>query len=79
MFNYWYANCHPELVAQYYNLNNTPKATDLEDVVYHLTASVHSNSVYTRCCHRHPTELPEEDRMTISEQVVNCPEMRQWK
>jgi len=75
--NMYYQLVDPELAATYSNLNNQPTAAQIApDIIYHLVEANERPGSITLCCYKDAADdLPEDDRVTLSEQVCNCPEM----
>jgi hypothetical protein len=77
MSNRYYQIVNPELAATYNNLHNQPTAAEIApEIIYHLVEANERPGSFTLCCFQDAAnDLPEDDRVTLSEQVCNCPEM----
>jgi hypothetical protein len=72
--NIYYDRVDPELAATYNNLHNQPTAAQIEPgIIYHLVGNDSMPGSISICCYRDAERLPKEDRVTLSEQVCNCP------
>ena len=79
MTTYYSGVTNPELMAQYNNLRDTPKAKDIEPgIVYHLVTRSQDADERTVCCHRDPHNIPHTERITMSEQAVTCKRYKKW-
>ena len=74
--NQYYDRINPEVIAAYSNLNNQPTAAQIApEIIYHLVEANDRPGSITVCCYKDAADdLPKDDRVTISEQVCNCPE-----